>query len=279
MIEARSVAEYRRPDGKVGFVPTMGAFHEGHLSLMRAAKRECDYCIVSLFVNPLQFAAGEDFDRYPRNEERDFQMARKNGVDVIFCPPREELYGESFSTSVKVGSIGDIWEGAARPGHFDGVATVVAKLFNIVRPDVAYFGEKDFQQCAVISRMVRDLNFHIQLRFLPTVREQDGLAMSSRNAYLSDSERVSARAISQTLAAAAASLIGGADLPVTLEESRRFLERAGLDVDYFALVSEDSLVPLDGPRSGSRLITAVRAGKTRLIDNMPINEIPGNNSN
>lgn len=270
MIVVRSVADYRRPDGIVGFVPTMGAFHEGHLALMRSAKERCGTCVVSLFVNPMQFAPGEDFERYPRMEERDFALAEAAGVDVIFAPPPAEIYGDGFSTTIKVGPVGDVWEGAARPGHFDGVATVVAKLFNIVRPDEAVFGEKDFQQCVVISNMVRDLNIPIRLRFEPTVREPDGLAMSSRNAYLSQEERVSARAISKFLLEAKRDLMGGAEVEETLRVAEANMEASGLAVDYLALVEETELRQLYSLEPRSRLIVAARIGKTRLIDNMSL---------
>lgn len=268
MTVVRSIADYRRPAGVVGFVPTMGAFHEGHLSLMRAAKRRCDSCVVSLFVNPKQFGPGEDYKQYPRDEARDFELAESAGADIVFAPSPSEVYGDGFSTMVKMGPLGDLWEGAARPGHFDGVATVVAKLFNMVRPDLAFFGEKDFQQCAVISQLVRDLNFPLELVFEPTVREPDGLAMSSRNTYLSDEERLSALAISQALFSAKEAILRGANLQDTLAESREHMERAGLWVDYIALVHGTTLAKLDKFEVSARLIAAAKAGRTRLIDNV-----------
>lgn len=246
----------------------MGALHEGHLSLIRAAKRECEACVVSIFVNPLQFGPNEDFERYPRDERRDFELAEATGADVVFAPVREEIYREGFSTTIQVGPIGDIWEGAARPGHFDGVATVVAKLFNIVKPTVAYFGEKDFQQCVVIANLVRDLNMGIELRFLPTVREADGLAMSSRNAYLSQEERGSALAINEALASAKEAMLGGVEVSEVIKRYQRRMEDAGLSVDYFALVDGSNMMPVQSISNGSRLIAAAYAGRTRLIDNM-----------
>jgi pantoate--beta-alanine ligase len=251
----RSIRELRdelRASGRVALVPTMGAFHEGHLSLFRAARAECDVVVVSLFVNPAQFAAGEDLDRYPRDEERDAQLAEEAGVDVLFAPPVDELYPEGFRTWVEVEVTGA--EGAARPGHFRGVATVCLKLFNIVRPDVAYFGQKDAQQAAVLRRMIRDLDLELQLRVLPTVRDADGLALSSRNAYLSAEERRMALALPRALEAGRAAYGRGAD-PVAA--ARAALN--GLEPDYV-----ESVV-LDG---ATVLAAAARVGGTRLIDNV-----------
>jgi pantoate--beta-alanine ligase len=238
--------------GRVGLVPTMGAFHEGHLSLMRAARAECDIVVVSLFVNPAQFAANDDLGRYPRTEERDAELAKDAGVDVLFVPSVEVLYPEGFATWVEVGLQGG--EAEARPGHFRGVTTVCLKLFNIVRPDVAFFGQKDAQQTAVLRRMVRDLNLDVHVRVLPTVRDADGLALSSRNAYLSDEERERALALPRALDAGRAALAAGAD-PVTA--TRQALN--GLKPEYVELVE------LDGVRV---LAAAARVGDTRLIDNV-----------
>jgi pantoate--beta-alanine ligase len=238
--------------GRVGLVPTMGAFHEGHLSLMRAARAECDIVVVSLFVNPAQFAANDDLGRYPRTEERDAELAKDAGVDVLFVPSVEVLYPEGFATWVEVGLQGG--EADARPGHFRGVTTVCLKLFNIVRPDVAFFGQKDAQQTAVLRRMVRDLNLDVHVRVLPTVRDADGLALSSRNAYLSDEERERALALPRALDAGRAALAAGAD-PVTA--TRQALN--GLKPEYVELVE------LDGVRV---LAAAARVGDTRLIDNV-----------
>jgi pantoate--beta-alanine ligase len=230
----------------------MGAFHEGHLSLMRAARAECDIVVVSLFVNPAQFAANDDLGRYPRTEERDAELAKDAGVDVLFVPSVEVLYPEGFATWVEVGLQGG--EAEARPGHFRGVTTVCLKLFNIVRPDVAFFGQKDAQQTAVLRRMVRDLNLDVHVRVLPTVRDADGLALSSRNAYLSDEERERALALPRALDAGRAALAAGAD-PVTA--TRQALN--GLKPEYVELVE------LDGVRV---LAAAARVGDTRLIDNV-----------
>jgi pantoate--beta-alanine ligase len=238
--------------GRVGLVPTMGAFHEGHLSLMRAARAECDIVVVSLFVNPAQFAAADDLGRYPRTEEHDAELAKEAGVDILFVPTVEVLYPEGFATWVDVELQGG--EAEARPGHFRGVATVCLKLFNIVRPDVAFFGQKDAQQTAVLRRMVRDLNLDVHVRVLPTVRDPDGLALSSRNAYLSDEERERALALPRALEAGRAALAAGAD-PVAA--TRQALN--GLEPEYVEIVE------LDGARV---LAAAARVGDARLIDNI-----------
>ena len=238
--------------GRIGLVPTMGAFHEGHLSLMRAARAECDIVVVSLFVNPAQFAASEDLGRYPRAEERDAELAEEAGVDILFVPSVEELYPEGFATWVDVELQGG--EAESRPGHFRGVATVCLKLFNIVRPDVAFFGQKDAQQTAVLRRLVRDLNLDVHIRILPTVRDADGLALSSRNTYLSDEERERALALPRALEAGRAALAAGAD-PVTA--TRQALN--GLEPEYVELLELDGV---------SVLAAAARVGNTRLLDNV-----------
>ena len=236
--------------GTVGLVPTMGAFHNGHLALIRAARTECDTVVVSLFVNPAQFAANEDLGRYPRDEARDAALAEEEGVDLLFAPTAEELYPPGYETWVEVTELSRRLEGAVRPGHFRGVATVCLKLFNIVRPDRAYFGQKDAQQAAVLKRMVRDLNLDLELRILPIVRDADGLALSSRNAYLSSEEREHALALPRALATR------------DLEAARAAL--AGLDVDYVAVADFDPPV----------LAAAVRVGRTRLIDNVVLEGDP-----
>ncbi len=254
-----------------GLVPTMGAFHEGHLELMRAARRENDRVVVSLFVNPTQFGKGEDFSRYPRDLERDAQLAESVGVDEIFVPTVEEIYPREPST-VHVPQVTDLWEGRIRPTHFDGVATVVAKLFNIVRPTVAYFGLKDLQQCLVISRMVQDLNLPLRLSLQPTVREPDGLAMSSRNAYLTSEERKVAPLIFEQLANCKRFL--GAEsltrdtMDSILAEARSALESNGFVVDYLDLIELESARPNRDLSMPSAVIVAVRLGNTRLIDNI-----------
>lgn len=253
--------------GDLGFVPTMGAFHEGHLSLMRAA-REChERVAVSLFVNPLQFGRSEDLGKYPRNEERDVSLAEGVGVDYLFAPSREEIYPRE-STTISVPEITALWEGASRPGHFDGVATVVAKLFNIVHPRIAYFGWKDLQQCLVVRRMTEDLNYPVELKFLETVREPDGLALSSRNAYLNPEQRAKAPRLQETLAWVAGGLVKKSREPQELLASaREELARAGFDVDYLELVSLVDLQPTNSCRNAA-LIVASRLGTTRLIDNL-----------
>ena len=235
----RAAAELQL-EGSVGLVPTMGAFHEGHLSLFRAARDENELVVVSLFVNPAQFGPGEDLDRYPRDEERDARLAEEAGVDVLFAPIAEQIYPPGFQTWVEVEQLGSILEGQHRPGHFRGVATVCLKLFNLVRPDRAYFGQKDAQQAAVIKRMVRDLGLEVEVRVCPTARDDDGLAFSSRNAYLSADEREAALSLPRALHARDRSLLNG------------------LEVDYFEEADFEPRV----------LAAAVRVGGTRLIDNV-----------
>jgi len=250
----RTIADLPEGPGPVGLVPTMGAFHEGHLSLFAAARRENDVVVASLFVNPAQFGPGEDLDRYPRDEERDLALAEEAGVDVVFAPAQAELYPEGYETWIDVGELGRRLEGEFRPGHFRGVATVCLKLFNIVRPQRAYFGQKDAQQAAVVKRMVADLNLDLQIRVVPTVRDEDGLALSSRNAYLSDEERERALALPRALEAGRSAQGRGSD-PVAA--ARAALN--GLEPDYVELVDlGDATV----------LAAAARVGSTRLIDNV-----------
>ena len=234
----------------VGLVPTMGALHAGHRALLRRARAECDEVVMSLFVNPAQFGPGEDFDRYPRDAGRDRAVAAEEGVDRVFAPTVAEMYPAGFSTAVTVGELGAAFEGIHRPGHFAGVATVVLKLFNLLRPDVAYFGQKDAQQLAVIRRMAADLDVGVEVRAVETVREDDGLALSSRNAYLSPEERRRAPSLHRALAARDPSLVEG-------------------DVDYVAVVDADTFAEVE-PRAGALVIGAARFGSTRLIDNIRI---------
>src|SRR5438876_2813300 len=241
----RTIVDMPRELASVGLVPTMGAFHEGHLSLFAAARRENDVVVASLFVNPAQFGPAEDLDRYPRDKQRDLALAEEAGVDVVLAPTAEELYPEGFETWVDVGELGQRLEGEFRPGHFRGVTTVCLKLFNIVRPQRAYFGQKDAQQAAVVKRMVADLNLDLEIRVLPTVRDEDGLALSSRNAYLSADERAAALALPRALEARDRSLLDG------------------VDVDYFEEADFEPKV----------LAAAVRVGGTRLIDNVVV-EVP-----
>ena len=257
-------------DGTLGFVPTMGALHEGHLHLMRTAGLECDHVAASIFVNPTQFGAGEDFERYPRDEDADFAMAESAGVSWMFAPTAEAMYAHR-TTSIRVADVSERWEGASRPGHFDGVATVVAKLFHIVRPNVAFFGEKDFQQCAVIRRMVEDLDFRLSLRFVETVREPDGLALSSRNRYLSESDRRTAPSLYAALQSASQALAkmdswNEVRAEQVISDARASLADKGFSVEYLAVVRADDLAPFDGV-GDARVIAAARLGVTRLIDN------------
>ncbi len=266
--------EPRRQGQRIGLVPTMGYLHEGHLSLLHAARAECDLVVMSLFVNPTQFGPGEDLERYPRDEERDLQLAGEAGVDFVYAPPVEEVYPEGFATAVAVG--GNLTEvldgdpGRRGPEHFRGVATVVAKLFNSVAPDVAYFGQKDAQQAAVIRRMARDLDFPVQIEVLPTVREADGLALSSRNAYLDEDARRRAPAISRALRAAER----GAheeSLQAGLAAARRELEGAGIEPEYLEARDAEYLEPV-AVLDGRPVLVAVAAqvGAARLIDNVLI---------
>ena len=238
--------------GRVGLVPTMGAFHEGHLALFRAAREECETVVVSLFVNPAQFAANEDLSRYPRDETRDAELAEEAGVDILLVPSAEEMYPDGYATWVDVEEIGA--EGAARPGHFRGVATVCLKLFNIVQPQVAYFGQKDAQQAVLLLRMIRDLNVDLDLRIVPTVRDVDGLALSSRNAYLSERERRQALALPRALEAGRAANVEDSDPVAAVRGALN-----GLEPDYVELLD------LDGIKI---LAAAARVGSTRLINNV-----------
>ncbi len=259
-----------RKEGKsISFVPTMGFLHEGHVSLIREARRRGDVCVVSIFVNPTQFGVGEDFQSYPRDLERDTEIALKNGVDVLFVPGAAEMYPKGYQTYVNVEEITLPLCGASRPGHFRGVATVVAKLFNIVKPDSAIFGEKDYQQLAVIRRMVGDLNMGVEIVGMPIVREPDGLAMSSRNAYLSPAERKSALCLSRAIAAAIELYrSGNRSVPALRNEALRIIgEEPAARVDYVELRDGESLAEVDTADDGTVLALAVRIGATRLIDN------------
>jgi pantoate--beta-alanine ligase len=252
----RTVTEARGalPSQRVGLVPTMGALHAGHVALLDAARNECDFVVASIFVNPTQFGPDEDFERYPRDEDADVQVAEAAGVDLLFIPSTEEMYPPGFDTWVDVEKLGGMLEGAFRPGHFRGVATVCLKLLNVIRPQRAYFGQKDAQQVAVVKRMVRDLNVPVEIRVVSTVREPDGLAVSSRNAYLSPEERRRAVALPQALAAGQAAYRAGQDPAAAARASMN-----GLEVDYVEAVELDGRLVLEA---------AVRLGRTRLIDNV-----------
>ena len=263
------VAEAKRAGRAVGFVPTMGALHEGHLSLVRRARRECGAVVVSIFVNPLQFGPNEDFAQYPRRPDDDAKVLASAGADLLYAPDPSAFYPADFSTAVEVGGVTEGGEGAMRPGHFRGVATVVAKLFLQVAPDAAYFGRKDLQQTAVIGRMIRDLDFPIRLVIGDTVRERDGLAMSSRNAYLSSADRAKAASLSRALFAARDRVRAGDVEASALEgETRRALEDAGLTVDYVETVDPVTMRRAEKTSAGAALAAAVRIGGTRLLDNV-----------
>jgi pantoate--beta-alanine ligase len=268
--ELRGALEPQRQGGaRIGLVPTMGYFHEGHLSLMRRAREACDVVVVSLFVNPTQFNDAADLEAYPRDEARDAAMAQSAGVDLLFAPPAGAMYAHDASTSVVVGSVSESLEGESRgPGHFRGVATVVAKLFNIVQPTVAYFGQKDAQQALVIRRMVRDLDFPLRVEVCPTVREPDGLAMSSRNVRLSLTARAQALALKHGLDAAAAAIAGGERDPSVVEQrAREAMKGFRVEPEYFAVASAETLAPLRTVSGEILLAVAARVGGVRLIDN------------
>lgn len=264
------VGENRRQGKSIGFVPTMGYLHDGHLELMRQARRQCDVVIISIFVNPLQFGPAEDFSRYPRDLERDLKLAATVPVDAVFYPDASEMYPHGYSTHVDVTGLTGCLCGRSRPGHFRGVATVVTKLFNIVQPDRAYFGQKDAQQVLVIRRLVEDLNLPLEIVTVPTVREADGLAMSSRNVYLNPKERAAAPVIYQSLLAAREAVQQGEKNVARLEElvQRQISSAPGAQIDYCeirALPNLERIQQIGGP---ALLAVAVRFGQTRLIDNI-----------
>lgn len=265
MASAQASAEGKR----IGFVPTMGALHEGHITLVRRALAECDWVAVSVFVNPTQFGPNEDFGKYPRTLDADFSRCSKAGVDVVFAPSAAAMYPEDFDAWVEIGRVTEVLEGARRPGHFRGVTTVCAKLFNICRPDLAFFGMKDYQQLQVIKKMVRDLNMPLKIVGVETVREPDGLAMSSRNRYLSPDERKSALAISRALELAKSLHWGGereADV-IADRVTEAILGEPGVAIDYVAVVDTETLMPIDSTRDGAVVLLAAKVGTTRLIDN------------
>jgi pantoate--beta-alanine ligase len=264
------VATWRSAGDTVALVPTMGAIHQGHLSLVALAKEKADRVVTSLFVNPLQFGPREDFHAYPRDEASDVAVLAAAGSDVLYAPDANEMYSPGFSTKVSVGDLTEDLCGAARPNHFDGVATVVAKLLLQCAPDRAIFGEKDFQQLLVIKRLVRDLNIPVEILGGPIVREDDGLALSSRNAYLSRAERQVAPVLYQTICDVARDLEQGRGADDAAEAARFKLEAAGFRVDYVAVRDPETLKPLHGPVKTARVLAAVHLGKTRLIDNVPM---------
>ena len=268
--EVRQAIAAARPRGAVGFVPTMGFLHEGHLSLIKTARDAgAQFVVVSVFVNPKQFGPNEDFARYPRNEERDREMLERAGADLLFMPAVEVMYPPGATTIVSVGSVSKPLEGERRPGHFEGVATVVLKLFNIVQPDIAVFGRKDAQQCAVIDRMVRDLDLPVRLVFGETMREHDGLAMSSRNAYLSAEERAVAPVLHRALRAGEEALLHDVEDVAAVEQVMHRIA-AGVEIDYLVLVDPLTFLPPSDFHRDLLLAGAVRIGRTRLIDNIRV---------
>jgi pantoate--beta-alanine ligase len=272
-----AVASARRSGRSIALVPTMGALHEGHLSLVRAAREQCGFVVVSLFVNPTQFGPSEDFEHYPRDEHRDAELAAAAGADLLFAPPGEEVYPEGFATSVVVTGLTDVLCGAPTSrgrSHFTGVTTVVAKLLNMCAPDAAFFGQKDYQQSVVIRRLVRDLDIPVRIEVCPTIREPDGLALSSRNAYLGPAQRERAASLSQALRAAAEAVEAGATPEQVRSAAHGVLAAAGVEPEYLEIMRADDLA---APRweAGERLVVALAApiGRARLIDNTLI-EIP-----
>ncbi|MBQ8285581.1 MAG: pantoate--beta-alanine ligase [Thermoguttaceae bacterium] len=265
----RRLNELRKEGKTVGLVPTMGALHYGHLSLAIAAKNETDVSVVSIFVNPTQFAPGEDFDKYPRTLDADLELLSQLGIDFVFAPSASAMYPAGFDASVHVGGVAKILEGECRPTHFDGVATVVLKLFNIVGPNIAYFGQKDFQQVAVVKKMVADLNVPVEIDMRPIIREKSGLAMSSRNQYLSAEERGQALVLSKALDKAEELIRSGVrDVAALYDEMKRVIETApSAKIDYIYVADPDTLLEMERGAGNVVILLAVRVGATRLIDN------------
>ena len=267
----RAVSALQQGGKSVALVPTMGALHAGHLSLVHMGRRVADHVVVSIFVNPTQFGPNEDYAAYPRDEARDAALLAQEGVALLWAPDVATMYPSGHSTHIEVAELGADFCGAARPGHFDGVATIVSKLFNQVGPDIAIFGEKDWQQLAIIRRMARDLDFALDILGAPIARDADGLALSSRNAYLSKEQRKAAVVFPNALKAAAKAIAGGADVVQTIARAEADIVEGGFDsVDYVALADPVSLERLHVFKSSARLLAAARIGKTRLIDNMAV---------
>ena len=254
----------------IGFVPTMGALHEGHLSLVRQARKENDKVVVSIFVNPLQFGKNEDFGQYPRTFDNDCELLSKEDVDIVFNPKAPEMYPNGFCTSVALEHLEDKLCGKSRPGHFRGVATIVLKLFNLINPDIAYFGQKDFQQTVVIKRVVADLNLDVNIKVLPTVRDKEGLALSSRNGYLSETEKKDALCLYNALIKAHTMVNAGAKnaKEITAEMEKIINNCKSTKIDYISIVNPETLEAVSEVRSGNVAALTVRVGKTRLIDNI-----------
>ncbi|AIT07799.1 pantoate--beta-alanine ligase [Sphingomonas taxi] len=268
-----AVAAFRADGATIALVPTMGALHAGHMALVEAARRPGTKVIASIFVNPRQFGPNEDLARYPRREAADARLLAEGGCDLLWLPPVEVMYPAGFATNVGVTGVSDGFDGAARPAHFDGVATVVTKLFNQTGADIAYFGEKDFQQLAVIRRVVADLDMAIEIVGVPTQRDDDGLALSSRNIYLDDEQRAKAVALPRALGVAARAVGRGDDVETALAEARATLTAAGFAIDYVALADAETLAESPAADRPRRLLAAARMGATRLIDNVAIEPI------
>jgi pantoate--beta-alanine ligase len=267
----REIAALRDGGGAVAFVPTMGALHAGHMALVAEARRRARHVVASIFVNPTQFGPNEDLSTYPRREASDMRLLEDEGCAILWAPDTAAMYPEGHATSVTVGGVSEGLDGDARPGHFAGVATVVLKLFNQVRPDIALFGEKDYQQLAVVKAMVRDLDLAVEIVAVPTQRDADGLALSSRNAYLTDEERQAARALPRALGEAAGAIQGGGDVAAALAAARDKLAKAGFGpIDYVELRDAETLAPAAALDRPARLLAAARIGHTRLIDNLAV---------
>ncbi|HVO03757.1 MAG TPA: pantoate--beta-alanine ligase [Candidatus Cybelea sp.] len=266
-----AIRPHRQGGARIGLVPTMGALHQGHLELVKAARCASDFVVATIFVNPTQFGPAEDLDAYPRDEATDLNLLAATGTDLVYTPSVLEMYPKGFSTEVRVSGLTRYLDGPARPGHFEGVATVVTKLFTQVQPDVACFGEKDFQQLQVIRRLTRDLDLPIEIIGVATVREPDGLAMSSRNRYLSAPERRIAARLPAIMKQTSEQLASGASAATLLEAARSALRAAGFDrIDYLELCDAETLEPLASAKEGARLFAAAHLGRTRLIDNWPV---------
>lgn len=271
-----SIEDFRKishkKETKVGLVPTMGALHEGHLSLVRAARRENDIVLVTIFVNPTQFGPEEDFLQYPRNLQRDLDLLKKEDVDIVLIPDVEDMYPDGFSTSVNIGKLSEKFEGQFRPGHFNGVATVVTKLLSICRPTVAYFGAKDAQQCAVITKINKELNLGVEISIQPTIRDENGLALSSRNYYLSDLEKATANLIFHTLDEMSKSWQNGIkNSKILTDQAVSILQSdQSIQLHYLAIVDSEYFEEVDTPKCDDLIIVAVKIGSTRLIDNIPL---------
>ena len=257
-----------RPVKKIGFIPTMGALHKGHISLIEEAKKEAEFVVVSIFVNPLQFSPAEDYSAYPRPYDEDKKILEGLGVDVLFSPSAIDLYPSPQTTFINIPELEGLLCGKIRDGHFKGVLTVVAKLFNIIKPHYAYFGQKDYQQALMVRIMVAELNFDVKIRVLETLREEDGLAISSRNRYLSNDERKRASVLYLSLKEAETLLIKGEKPSLIVEKQRLLIEKEGLVLDYFEIVDPERLKPLKRMRNRTLIVVAAKIGKTRLIDNI-----------